>query len=168
MRRAGIRPRTFSRGEHPSVRRFVSGFTSGNWERRAPVILAPQAVIDDSASQPNPKYFVLAGFVSSVARWAEFSDEWQVALDLEPKLAYFKMNEANLLVGEFSRDRGWTEALRDDRLITLIRIIKNHVLLRLHASIKFADFEKYIAAVEVPERKSVSDHPYTYLFFLRS
>jgi hypothetical protein len=128
------------------------------------MILEPQAVIDDSASQPNPKHFVLAGFVSSAARWAEFSDEWQAALDLEPKLAYFKMNEANLLVGEFARERGWTDSLRDDRVATLIRIIQKHVLLRLHASIKFSDFEKYIAAIEVPERKSISDHPYIYLF----
>jgi hypothetical protein len=146
------------------VWRLVSGFPSGKRERRKLVILEPQAVIDDSATQPNPRYFVLAGFVSSAARWAEFSDEWQAALDLEPKLAYFKMNEANLLVGEFARDRGWTEPLRDDRLITLTRIIKKHVLLRLNASIKFVDFEKYIASIEVPERKSVSDYPYIYLF----
>jgi hypothetical protein len=143
---------------------LVSGDPSGKRERRKFVILEPQAVIDDSATQPNPKYFVLAGFVSSAARWIEFSAEWQSALDLAPKLAYFKMNEANLLVGEFARDRGWTEALRDDRVITLTRIIKKHVLLRLHAAIKFADFEKYIASIEVPERKNISDHPYIYLF----
>jgi hypothetical protein len=128
------------------------------------MILEPQAVIDDSATQPNPKYFVLAGFVSSGARWAEFSDEWQSALDLEPKLEYFKMNEANLLVGQFARERGWTEPLRDDRVIAFTRIIKNHVLLRLHASIRFADFEKFVASIPVPERKMVSDHPYIYLF----
>jgi Protein of unknown function (DUF3800) len=127
-------------------------------------MLEPQAIIDDSATQPNPKYFVLAGFVSSAARWAEFSDEWQAALDLGPNLDYFKMNEANLLIGQFARERGWTEKLRDDRVITLTRIIKRHVMLRLHASIRFADFEKYIASIKVPERKSVSDHPYIYLF----
>jgi hypothetical protein len=140
------------------------GFPSGKRERRKLVILEPQAVIDDSATQPNPKYFVLAGFVASAARWAEFSDEWQSALDLDPKLDYFKMYEANLLVGQFSRDRGWTESLRDDRVITLVRIIKSHALLRLHASIRFADFEKIIASIPVPERKMVSDHPYIYLF----
>jgi hypothetical protein len=128
------------------------------------MILEPQAVIDDSATQPNPKYFVLAEFVSSAARWAEFSDEWQAALDLEPKLAYFKMNEANLLVEQFSQQRGWTEALRDDRIITLTRIVRKHVLLRLHASIKFADFEKYIAAIQVLERNTlVTTHTRTYL-----
>jgi len=142
----------------------VSGYPSGKRERRKLVILEPQAVIDDSATQPNPKFFVLAGFVSSAARWAEFSDEWQSALDLEPKFDYFKMYEANLLVEQFSRDRGWTDALRDDRVIALTRIIKKHALLRLHASIRFADFEKLIASIPVPQRKSVSDHPYIYLF----
>lgn len=136
----------------------------GYHQKRKLMIIAPQAAIDDSVDQPSRTRLVLAGFVSSAAGWATFSDTWQRALDLEPKLDYFKMNEANLLTGQFSRDRGWTEAKRDDRVVTLVRIIKEHVLIRLHASIKFSEFEKYIAAIPVPFRKSVSDNPWIYLF----
>ena len=146
------------------IRRLVSGLPTPKRERRRIVILQPQAFIDDSVSQPAQTYFVLAGFVSSAARWAEFSNEWQAALDLEPKLDYFKMNEANVLQKQFSTERGWTEARRDDRVIAFTRIIKKYALVRIHASIKCADFAAYISEIPVPQRKSVSDNPYIYLF----
>src|SRR5260370_35664012 len=98
-----------------------------NWSVRKLIILQPQAYVDDSVGSAGSKALVLAGFVSSAAGWAAFSEEWQAALDLEPKLDYFKMNEANLLIQQFSPDRGWTEVKRDDRLVALIRIIKKYV-----------------------------------------
>ena len=146
------------------VWRLVSGYPAHIRENRKLMILSPQAAVDDSVDQPKRTYLVLAGFVSSAKNWSAFSDAWQAALDLEPKLDYFKMNEANLLVEQFSKERGWTKSLRDDRLITLTRIIKKYVLIRIHASIKIADFEKYIATIPVPYRKMVSDDPYMYLF----
>ncbi len=128
------------------------------------MILQPQAYVDDSVGSAGSKALVLAGFVSSAAGWAAFSEEWQAALDLEPKLDYFKMNEANLLIQQFSPDRGWTEVKRDDRLVALIRIIKKYVLIRIHASIKHSDFEQQIASIAVPQRKLISDNPYIYIF----
>jgi hypothetical protein len=139
--------------------------SAAGWrERRKLMILQPQAFIDDSVGQPIRKHLVLAGFVSSAAAWAAFAHDWQAVLDLEPKLDYFKNNEANLLVEQFSPDRGWTEAKRDDRLISLIRVIKKHALIRIHASIKYSDFEEHIASIAVPQRKLISDNPYIYLF----
>jgi hypothetical protein len=142
----------------------LSGNPSGKRENRKLMIFSPQAAIDDSVDQPNRTFLVLAGFISSASNWSAFSDEWQTALHLEPKLDYFKMSEANSLTAQFSKERGWTESERDDRLIILTRIIKKYVLIRIHASIKIADFEKYIAKIPVPQRKMVSDSPYIYLF----
>jgi Protein of unknown function (DUF3800) len=146
------------------VWRLVSGYPSGKRENRKLMIFSPQAAIDDSVDQPNRTFLVLAGFMSSASNWAAFSDDWQTALDLAPKLDYFKMSEANSLTSQFSKERGWTESKRDDRLITLTRIIKKYVLMRIHASIKIADFEENIATIPVPQRKMVSDNPYIYLF----
>jgi hypothetical protein len=107
---------------------------------------------------------MISGFVSSATLWADFSNAWQAALDMEPTLEYFKMSEANGLVGQFSRDRGWTEILRDVRVAKLVQIIKDHAIIRLHASIKRADYEENISSIAVPQRELIHDKPYTYLF----
>jgi hypothetical protein len=127
------------------------------------MFIQPQAFIDDSVTQPSQAHFVLAGFVSSAANWAAFSDEWKAVLDLAPRLEYFKMHEANILKNEFSSDRGWNEELRDERVLALAKLIKKYALIRIHASIKSADFEKYVASAPVPQRKLISDSPYIYL-----
>jgi hypothetical protein len=145
------------------VWRLVSGLPKGKRERRRLAVFVPQAFIDDSGNQPSLPYFVLGGFVSSVNNWALFSDEWRAALDLEPKLDYFKMNEANLLIEQFGEARGWTSAKRDKRLDVLSGIIKKYALIRIHASVRHADFAKYVASCAAPERTLLSDNPYIYL-----
>src|SRR5258708_19472489 len=90
------------------------------------MILQPQAYVDDSVGSAGSKALVLAGFVSSAAGWAAFSEEWQAALDLEPKLDYFKMNEANFLIQQFSPDRGWTEGKPDAPFVPFIPFIKQY------------------------------------------
>jgi hypothetical protein len=81
--------------------RLVSGLPTKARKKRKLVILSPQAVIDDSVDQPNRTFLVLGGFVSSANNWAALSDDWREALNLEPKLDYFKMSEANVLGGQF-------------------------------------------------------------------
>ena len=96
-------------------------------------MLQPQACVDDSGNEPTKPHFILAGFVAPAANWAALTKEWQAALDETPKLDYFKMHEAARLKEQFDPSNGWTEAKRDDRLITFTRIIRKHVGIRIHA-----------------------------------
>lgn len=146
------------------VLRLVSGFPPGKRERRNFMILLPQAMIDDSGSEPQSPYFLLAGFVAPAAAWAEFAAEWQLALDEPPGLDYFKMKEAARLQDQFDRKKGWNEAKRDARLMTLSKIIKKHAKIRVHASVRNDLFEKYITSIPAPQRSLGVDSPYTLLF----
>lgn len=142
----------------------LSGFPSGWRERRTIIVLDPQACIDDSGNEPTKPHFILAGFVAPAKSWASLADEWQAALDEAPKLDYFKMAEAASLHGQFHRRNGWTEAKRDDRLITFTRIIRKNVGIRIHAKIANSDFDKYIKSIPVPKRMLLTDSPYALLF----
>jgi hypothetical protein len=92
-----------------------------------------QACIDDSGSEPQSPLFVLGGFVASAEAWTKFSDEWDAALKEPPVLDYFKMVEAANLTEQFAPAKGWTERKRDDRLLTLARIIRNYAKVRVAA-----------------------------------
>lgn len=59
------------------ILRLVSGLPKAVRERRQ--ILVLQAFIDDSRS--TGEFMVLSGFISSVAEWLKFADEWQELLD---------------------------------------------------------------------------------------
>ncbi len=123
-----------------------------------------EAYIDDSGSDPQSPIFFLAGFLSTVERWAAFSNEWDSALSLPPKLDYFKMSEAAWLGGQFSKRKGWDEAKRDDRLVTLARIINKYGMLRVSVSIRHDLFDKYLRNVPAVERNLATDEPYVMLF----
>ena len=151
-------------GAADQIWRLVSGFPRPKREGRLFMILMPQAVIDDSGSEPGSHVFVLAGFVAAAADWAALSDDWQAALDQEPRLEYFKMKEAVRLHDQFHKNRGWTEELRDDRLITFTRIIRKHAAIRIHARMEHGHFNKYIRSIPIPNRMLFSDTPYTMLF----
>lgn len=70
---------------------------------------ALEVYVDDSGSEPQGEIFFLAGFISTVERWAAFSNEWDSALGLHPTLDYFKMSEAAGFWEQFSSSRGWNE-----------------------------------------------------------
>lgn len=123
-----------------------------------------QWFIDDSGSEPNEVYFVLAGFLSTADRWAAFSDEWQAALSLPPLLDYFKMTEASRLQEQFDRRRGWTDALRDQRVRLLVDIACRHVLLRISGAIQNSHFSRYFRSIPAIGRTLSTDNPYPLLF----
>jgi hypothetical protein len=124
-----------------------------------------QAFIDDSGSEPQSQIFVLAGLVADHTAWARFSDEWQAACDLTPKLEYFKMSEAGAMRGQFAPSRtGWTEPLRDDRVVTFARIIRKHATARICAWIRHDDYETHLASLPTPVRRLMHDSPYFLLF----
>jgi hypothetical protein len=128
------------------------------------LIRAPQAVVDDSGSEPQSRVFVLAGFVSTGDGWANFAPEWRAVLDEPPALDYFKMTEAANFGGQFSRARGWDERKRDDRLIRLCGVIRKHSMLTIQAAVRNDHFEKYIKTIPTNERTLMVDSPYALVF----
>jgi len=119
-----------------------------------------EVYVDDSGSEPQSPIFFLGGFISSVERWAAFSNEWDSALALPPALDYFKMSEAAGFWEQFSRKRGWNETNREDRLATFARIINKYAMLRVSASIRHDLFEKYLLSLPAIERNLAVDEPY--------
>jgi Protein of unknown function (DUF3800) len=83
-------------------------------------LLTIQAYIDDSGVKGTTCVFVLAGFISEAAKWAAFSDAWNLHLKQPPSIQYLKMNEAVKLKGEF---RSWSPTDRDRKLLGCARII---------------------------------------------
>ena len=141
--------------------RLVSGYPPGKRESRVMVVLTdPQLVADASGNEPQSPIFVLAGFVAESGKWADFSGAWQTALDESPKLDYFKMTEAATMSGQFHPRRGWTEAKRDDRLVTLTRVIRDYAAVRVSAWIRRADYDKHILTLPAPVRHLGIDSPY--------
>ena len=89
------------------------------------VLVDPQLAADASGNEPQSPIFVFGGLIAPAAKWADFSAAWQAALDEPPKIEYFKISEAANMGGQFSKRRGWTEAKRDDRVVTIraLRVI---------------------------------------------
>jgi hypothetical protein len=123
-----------------------------------------QAFIDDSGSEPQSPVIVLAGFIADHAEWGKFSDIWDAALKEPPTLEYFKMSEAMSLTEQFAKEKGWTEAKRDDRLITLTRIIAQHAKARAAAVMPYDAFMRHIATIPASARSLSTDSPYPLLF----
>jgi hypothetical protein len=145
---------------------MASGYPRGVREHRLSMVL--QAVIDDSGglSETINPVFVLAGFLADTSAWAALSDEWQAILDDSPKLAYFKMVEANGLRGPFARTLGWNESLRDSRLRRFVETIKKNVFLRLSVSIDKHAFISIFHSSSFSKRSHNTDKPYCLAFQL--
>jgi hypothetical protein len=105
----------------------LSGLPERLRGKRLIMASAFEVYVDDSGSEPQGKIFFLGGFISTVERWAAFSNEWDSALALQPSLDYFKMSEAAGFWEQFSSSRGWNE-------VTLARIINKYATLRVSVS----------------------------------
>jgi hypothetical protein len=123
-----------------------------------------QAFIDDSGWDGNSPVFILAGFVAKEKQWEEFSEAWQIVLDLEEprKLEYLKMRESYLLDNHNSQFYGWTEKQRDDRLEKFVRVINRHVE---HAIISGVPIEPYRTLFRGKFNPEALDRPYFLSFF---
>ena len=82
------------------------------------------AYIDDSGTSELP-VLVFAGFCARPAQWEVFSDEWRKVLNLRPRLPYFKAADAFGLSKTFY---GWDETERDERVMLLADVIKQHAM----------------------------------------
>jgi hypothetical protein len=81
-----------------------------------------KAYVDDS-NMGAAVASVLGGWVATAETWDPFSDEWQSVLAMKPHIGYFKWSEAWSLKGEFS---GISEESRDEKIRTLVRVIRDH------------------------------------------
>lgn len=104
-----------------AIRSLAAGLAPRLRAMRALMVL--QAYIDDSGNGQQP-VFVLAGFLAPYNHWEKFTIEWDNALRAEPKINYFKMNEAVTKRKQFF---GWAKEDVDKKCEKLAQIIKNNV-----------------------------------------
>lgn len=128
-----------SRAREP-ILALVSGLPSGLREARE--FMALQAFVDDSGSEPQSPVMVLAGHISSTARWLSFADEWREALLKPPGLAYFKASEAMGRGGEFSARKGWDDDARNARVIELADIVQRFATASISVQLMRSDWQE--------------------------
>jgi hypothetical protein len=120
---------------------LVCGFSEPVRSRRPLLMLSEY--IDDSTMNSMP-VSVLGGWIGSAKDWAAFSDEWQEALWMKPRLRYFKLSEAQNLRGEFS---GWSEESRYERIRLLIKIIERYRLLGVTSAMPTAEYKEVFGPI---------------------
>lgn len=117
-----------------------------------------QAFIDDSKSEGVPPFFVLAGYIGRADMWAKFSMEWQRALDMRPRIAYFKLREALRGEGEFN---GMSEGLRMERARLMRNIIEQFAPYEFSIGFRLDEYEKAFSILP----RGAYDNPYYFASF---
>ncbi|HEX8274814.1 MAG TPA: hypothetical protein VF615_19430 [Longimicrobiaceae bacterium] len=86
-----------------------------------------QGYFDESGTHAGSPAIAVAGYISTVEQWSEFTVEWKEALDEfgMPDSAAFHMTD---FVNRRKHFKGWTEEERRGRLARLIQIINRHVI----------------------------------------
>jgi hypothetical protein len=132
------------------IHALVSGYAAAD---RASRLLAVFQTYTDDSGRGDRNVFLLAGFVSTVPRWADFSDEWKSALG---RLQYFKAKEAAALRGQFSRV---SPCDRDRLVVQLCKIIIKHIIYGVRGYIDVRAWEK----IALGKYDKALDFPYTFL-----
>jgi hypothetical protein len=71
----------------------------------------------------DDKVFLMGGWLADVEEWERFAKAWVAELKVTPSIEYFKNNEAMGLKDQF---KGWTAGSRDEKLLSLARVIVRH------------------------------------------
>lgn len=103
-----------------------------------------RAFIDDSKSEGDPPYFVLGGYIGRADMWTKFSREWQRALEMRPRIAYFKYREALYGEGEFNSA---SEALRMERARLMRNIIEQFAPFEFSIAFRPDEYERAFSIV---------------------
>jgi len=113
-----------------------------------------QAFIDDSGRGQGAQ-FIMAGFLSTVEKWLNFSQAWKAVLDQPPKLEYVNTRAAmsRFPSGAF---RGWTREQCDERIDQLVRVIDDHSLIRIRIAVPRKHYERIFVGKIAPSM----DNPY--------
>ena len=123
---------------------LVCGFSEPKRSNR--ILFMFKAFIDDS-NMNAPPVCVLGGWVGPAKEWAKFSDCWEEALWMKPRLRYFKLAEAQNLTGEFG---GWSEQSRDERLRLLVKVIEQHGFLGIANAMPLDAYKRVFGGI--PDR----------------
>jgi len=131
--------------------------------------VALQAFFDDSGGKGQGHWMVMAGLYATAEVFAEVADEWSRALagPYPPgRIAYFKMDEACQLDGEFKH---WREDHRDMKVRQMARVVDRPDVLTIYGRMDL----KAHAAIESrwtvdripgdPQRFSSLEQPYVSL-----
>ena len=106
---------------------------------------------------------MLGGFITSSKRWADFADEWQAALHRDPRIEYFKFNEAMGLKKQFDKNKGWDVEKINEKIYGLVDVILKHAQVRIHAAIRHDEFDRYFRSIPAPKRHVAVENPYVLL-----
>jgi len=122
-------------------------------------LLMLRAFGDESGFDGNSPAYVLGGYVAQESLWEAFAHDWQLVLEMKPKIAYFKLDEALGLKGQFQH---WREEARDEKIMLLNAVLDHHRPIGMTCSVKCAD---YASVATDPLAKSALKSPYYYLLF---
>ena len=114
-----------------------------------------QGYFDESGTHAGSPAIAVAGYISTVEQWSQFTVEWKEALGEfgMPDSAAFHMTD---FVNRKKHFKGWTEGERRARLARLIQIINRHVI----ASVAIAVPGAAYAAVMSDKAKRVTGGAY--------
>ena len=123
-----------------SIHELVCGYTS---HLRAGKPLAfLKAYADDSGSDLGDRRLFIAGYLNSTWQWSLFADAWHEELMEPPSVQYLHMVEANALRGQFA---GWGKEARDQKLQSLLRVIRQFEPISFEFSINRVEVEQLLA-----------------------
>jgi hypothetical protein len=124
-----------------TTRNFLDVMTCGlpSHKRKRRLFAMLVAHIDDSGSEGKGPVFVLAGYVADTEQWKKFSDQWQIALDIRPRLKVVKIQHALRLEEGWGRMRS---VQRDERMKRFASIIHRHVKMGIVVSSGWDDMRR--------------------------
>jgi len=112
-----------------------------------------QAYVDESGGKGEGNWLTLVGLVAKAEDWEAFSDRWRALLKIPPAVGAWHMKDAAHFEGEF---RGWSSAMRDERLCFLANIVNDYRITALHCSADLSAYAEFMAPLSKtrPPRKS--------------
>jgi len=96
---------------------------------------------DESGTHVGSDVVTVAGFVSNIPQWKEFSKKWQQVLT-DSGLACFHMSDFESARGEFD---GWLRDKRQNLLNKLLSIIQEHTFWSVGCSVTRHSFESILS-----------------------
>ena len=106
-----------------------------------------RAYIDDSVYEGQPPLFILAGYISTAEKWEALSNEWQEALDVEPRVRCFKLKEAIKRYGPF---HGTSQAACDERIACFRKVVERHVHAEFSIAFRIDEFKDIFKVLGKP------------------
>lgn len=119
--------------------------------------------IDETQSS---KTLRMAGFVSSVERWAKFAMDWDAELKADPPITHFHGKDILSKSGEGVFGAIAVED-RFRKVERLIDIINRHTVMDFAASMSLSEYERTLGhAFKFSKKFKKNDYPYVWLFVI--